>query len=116
MENAQTFEPLTHIKVSARTGKPLSKVSIKIYKSLLNRLAKAGVSTKKQLIEDAQYVIDLLDIIVDIEGEEGNAEKRKYYSAIFYALDEVSNDEKTLYHEAFLKAKVPGVRTLEEDS
>jgi hypothetical protein len=108
MEDAQTFEPLTHIKVSARTGKPLSKVSIKIYKSLLNRLAKAGISTKKQLIEDAQYVIDLLDIIVDIEGEEGNAEKRKYYSAIFYALDEIPNEEKTLYHEAFLKAKVAG--------
>lgn len=108
MEDAQTFEPLTHIKVSARTGKPLSKVSIKIYKSLLNRLAKAGISTKKQLLEEQQYVIDLLDIIIDAEGEEGNAEKRKYYSAIFYALDEISNEEKLLYHAAFLKAKVSG--------
>jgi hypothetical protein len=106
MADPQTFEPITHIKVSARTGKPLSKVSIKIYKSLLNRLAKAGISTKQQLIEDAQYVIDLLDIIIDAKGEAGNAEKRKYYSAIFYALEEMPNDSKTLYHTAFLKAKV----------
>jgi hypothetical protein len=108
MEDPQTFEPLTHIKISARTGKPLSKISIKIYKSLLNRLAKAGISTKKQLLEEQQYVIDLLDIIIDAEGEVANAEKRKYYSAIFYALDEIPNEEKTLYHEAFLKAKVSG--------
>ena len=108
MEDPQTFEPLTHIKISARTGKPLSKISIKIYKSLLNRLAKAGISTKKQLLEEQQYVIDLLDIIIDAEGEEGNAEKRKYYSAIFYALDEIPNEEKLLYHAAFLKAKVSG--------
>jgi hypothetical protein len=106
IEETNQFEKLTHIKISARTGQPLSKVSIKIYKSLLNRLAKAGISTKKQLIEDAQYVVDLLDIIIDAKGEEGNAEKRKYYSAIFYALHEEPNDSKTLYHEAFLRAKV----------
>ena len=53
-------------------------------------------------------MIDLLDIIIDAEGEVANAEKRKYYSAIFYALDEIPNEEKTLYHEAFLKAKVSG--------
>jgi hypothetical protein len=105
-EESNTFEKLTHTKISERTGQPLSKISIKIYKSLLNRLAKAGISTKKQLIEDAQYVVDLLDIIIDEKGEKGNAEKRKYYSAIFYALHEEPNDSKTLYHEAFLKAKV----------
>jgi len=106
MEPSQTFEPITHVKISKRTGKPLSKVSIKIYKSLLNRLAKAGIATKKDLLEEQQYVIDLLDIIIDTEGELANAEKRKYYSAIFYALEDVPNEEKTLYHEAFLKAKV----------
>lgn len=106
METPMTFEPITHIKISKRTGKPLSKVSIKIYKSLLNRLAKAGIATKKDLLEEQQYVIDLLDIIIDAEGELANAEKRKYYSAIFYALEDVPNDEKTLYHAAFLKAKV----------
>lgn len=106
MEPSQTFEPITHVKISKRTGKPLSKVSIKIYKSLLNRLAKAGIATKKDLLEEQQYVIDLLDIIIDAEGELANAEKRKYYSAIFYALEDVPNEEKTLYHKAFLKAKV----------
>lgn len=106
MEDALVFEPITHIKISKRTGKPLSKISIKIYKSLLNRLAKAGISTKKHLLEEQQYVIDLLDIIIDAEGEVANAEKRKYYSAIFYALEGVPNEETTLYHEAFLKAKV----------
>ena len=105
LEETNVFEKLTHTKVSKRTGKPLSKVSIKIYKSLLNRLAKAGISTKKHLLEEQQYVIDLLDIIIDTKGEIANAEKRKYYSAIFYALDEEPNDSKTLYHEAFLKAK-----------
>jgi hypothetical protein len=103
---SQTFEKISHTKISQRSGKPLSKVTVKIYKSLLNRLAKAGVSTKQQLVEDSQYVIDLLDIIVDANGEEGNAEKRKYYSAIFYALDELPNKDKDLYYKAFLKAKV----------
>jgi hypothetical protein len=99
------FEKLTHIKTSLRTGQPLSKVTIKIYKSLLNRLAQAEIDTKKKLLENPEEVITIIDLVVEGEGEVANAEKRKYYSAIFYALDESPNDEKVLYHKAFLKAK-----------
>jgi len=99
------FEKLTHTKTSLRTGQPLSKVSIKIYKSLLNRLAQAEIDTKEKLAENAEEVIAIIDFVVEGEGEVANAEKRKYYSAIFYALHEYPNEQKTLYHQAFLKAK-----------
>jgi hypothetical protein len=99
------FEPLTHIKTSLRTGKPLSKISIKIYKSLLNRLAQAEIDTKAKLIENPEEVITIIDFVVEGEGEVANSEKRKYYSAIFYALDEYPNEQKALYYQAFLKAK-----------
>ena len=100
------FETLTHIKTSLRTGKPLSKVSIKIYKSLLNRLAQAEIDTKAKLVENPEEVISIIDFVVEGEGEMANAEKRKYYSAIFYALDEYPNEQKALYYKAFLAAKV----------
>lgn len=100
------FEKLTHTKVSKITGKELSKETIKIYKMLLNRIAKSGIDTKQKLLESPKDVIGVLNDIYEGTNEESQTEKRRYYSAIFYALDEYSNDLKKEYYEAFQNAKI----------
>ena len=99
------FEPLTHTKVNKKTGKPLSKNTVKIYKSLLNRLAEAGIDTKQKLLDEHRFVIDLLQIIHDQESSEDKDVKRKYFSAIFYALDGYSLDQQKPYYDAFCACK-----------
>lgn len=99
------FEPLTHIKINKKSGKPLSKNTVKIYKCLLNRLAEAGIDTKQKLLEEHAFVIDLLQTIHDQECSQDKDIKRKYFSAIFYALDEYALDLQKPYYDAFCICK-----------
>ena len=99
------FETITHTKVNPKTNTPISKNSVKIYKSLLNRLAQGGFDTKESLLADPDAVITLIDTVIDGDTDNDRAEKRKYYSAIFYALDQYLLQDKQPYYDAFQKAK-----------
>jgi hypothetical protein len=112
------FEPITHIKLNKTTGAPIGKAWIKKYVKLLDELSTGGVDTKAKLVSDAQEVITLIEILesdtndTDKTTEEkqktqdkAREQRRQYYSAIFYALDEYPLDDKKLYYDAFQKAK-----------
>lgn len=99
------FEKLTHTKINKKSGKPLSKNTVKIYTSLLNRLAQAGIDTKEKLVHEYKFVIDLIQTIHDEDTSGDKDIKRKYYSAIFYALDEYALDLQKPYYDAFQNAK-----------
>lgn len=104
------FEQITHTKINqygVNKGKPISENTVKIYKKLLNRFADADLDTKQKLISNPKAVIDLIENAVDNDESEGRAEKRQYYSAVFYALDQYHPDTpaKKVYAEAFNKAK-----------
>lgn len=98
------FEPIPHTKLK-KDGEPLSKFTLKLYKRLLNRLADAGYDTIHSLILNAPDVVELIDIVVDGDTDTHRAEKRKYLSAIFYALDTTPLGLKTAYYQAFQTAK-----------
>jgi len=98
------FEKLTHTKINKKTGQPLSKNTTKIYTGLLNRLALAGIDTRQKLIEEHTFVIDLLQTIHDEDTSGDKDIKRKYFSAIFYALDETPLLARP-YYDAFQLCK-----------
>lgn len=99
------FEKINHTKINKKTGKPLSKNSLKIYKGMLNKLADAGFDTKEKLIQESELVIQLLDVIYDEDTSSDKTEKRRYLSAIFYALDEYPLEKKQLFYDEFQKCK-----------
>ena len=99
------FEKLTHIKINKKTGKPLSPNSVKAYKTILNRIAETGIDTKEKLVEESPFVIALINAIYDQESSVDKDIKRKFYSAIFYALDEYPLDKQKPYYDEFVKAK-----------
>ena len=99
------FERLSHVKLNKKTGQPISKKSVEIYRGLLNRLAEAEIDTKQKLIEEYEAVISIIDFLHPTDSKEDNAQKRHYYCAIFYALDEYPLDKQLPYYEAFQRAK-----------
>lgn len=99
------FEKLTHTKINKKTGQPLSKNSVIVYKNLLNRLADAGIDTKAKLIEESEFTIQLISDIYETQEKEDNEMKRRMYSAIFYALDQEPLAVQKPYYEAFQKCK-----------
>jgi hypothetical protein len=102
------FEEITHVKINQygkNKGEPIAAGSVKIYKSLLNRLAEADFDTKEKLAQHPKQVIYLIENVVDGDDSKARAEKRQYYSAVFYALDQYHADLKKDYADAFNKAK-----------
>ena len=112
------FEPITHVKINKSTGAPISKKWIGTYKSILNKIATGGIDTKEKLISDSDEVLLMIDTLFpetdsdDTTDEEkqktqdkARTEKRLYYSAVFYALDEYTLEFKKPYYDAFQKAK-----------
>ena len=104
------FEQITHTKINQygkNKGNPISQNTVKLYKKLLNRLAESDFDTKEKLVAESKSVVDLIETVVDNDEREGRAERRQYYSAVFYALDQYHPDTpaKKVYADAFHKAK-----------
>lgn len=97
-----SFEPITHVKIT-KSGTPLAKGSVAIYKTRLNRLAQAGYDTIQKLVDQADEIIQFLDLFLD--DKDDAVEKRYYYSAIFYALYLRPKSEQKPYYDAFQKLK-----------
>jgi len=111
MELPTKFEPITHIKISKQTGKPLSKETIKRYKKYLNRLALAGYPTKQSLLSNQDDIVEFIDLLFDPdvppqEKTKNYIEKRLYYSAMFYALDTIDNRYYTTLYQGFQEATI----------
>ena len=98
-----SFEPITHIKLS-KAGTPLSKSSIRVYTKKLDLLASSGYDTIESLVENAQSVIDYLDLIYESDSDQV---KKDFYSAIFFALYKRPLSDQKPYYDAFQKFKVP---------
>lgn len=87
------------VEVSKNTS--LSINSIKIYKSLLNRIAKEGYDSQDSLIEFSTKVLDYIK-----ENYETNAKKRQIICAIFYILcDTAYLKSSNPYYDYFLTIK-----------
>lgn len=104
------FEQITHTKINQygkNKGNPISENTVKLYKKLLNRLAESDFDTKEKLVSESKSVVALIETVVDNDEPEGRAERRQYYSAVFYALDQYHPDTpaKKVYADAFNKAK-----------
>ena len=98
-----------HIPESAkkysRSGEPLSKHTISVYKSLLNKLANQGWDDMNKLLQFQTDVIKYIDTLDDTDSDAARQLKRRYLSAIFFVLDASSIDDKREYYDAFQKAK-----------
>jgi len=96
------FETLTHTKLNKKTGEPLSENSVKIYRTLLNKISKLGYDTKDSLVKNQAKIVSHIN-----SATNENHIKRQYYSAIFYALDEYSHTDQSIFYKAFQEAKKP---------
>jgi len=112
------FEPITHVKINKSTGAPISKKWVNTYKNILNKLSTSGIDTKEKLIHHSDEILCVIEVLfpetdpTDTTSEEkqrtqdkARADRRLYYSAIFYALDEYALEYKKPYYDAFQKAK-----------
>ena len=102
------FEVIDHVKLmktGKNAGEPLSKFSVQTYKQLLNKLADSGFETKDILANNPKEVISWINTIYDSGSSEDKQQKRRYYSAIFYALDQYPDKKLKPYYDAFRKEK-----------
>jgi hypothetical protein len=99
------FEPLTHTKLNKKTGLPISNNTVKVYKTLLNRLAEQGYDTKEKLISEQRPVIRYIDSVIGNDSDSSRQLKRQYLSAIFFALEEYALDSKQQYYDVFQTSK-----------
>ena len=82
------------------SGDPLSAASIAIYRAALNKLAAAGFKTKKDLLDKQKEVVKSIE-----ERLPEKAKRRVALSAIFRVLQDVPNDKREAYYQAFQRAK-----------
>jgi hypothetical protein len=99
------FEVINHVKINKKTGKPLSPATARVYKTILNQLAAIGVDTKQKLLDEYEYVIYNIEEAFDTVESESKDMKRKYYCAIFYALDQEPLEKQKPYYDMFCKSK-----------
>lgn len=85
--------------------KELSKTTQTIYKGALNRLALMEIDTRKKLMSEQKFVVEVLNTIFDTDNDKERHEKRVYLSAIFWALNDEPLKKKKHYYDAFQKAK-----------
>jgi hypothetical protein len=79
----------------------LSINSVKIYKSLLNRISKEGFETQDSLIENSDKILEYIK-----ENYETNAKQRQIICAIFYILcDTEYLKSSNPYYDYFLTIK-----------
>jgi hypothetical protein len=85
----------------AKSGKAHSPSTLKLYKSYLNKLAKAGFSTPAILIKDKKNVLEF------VKGLSPSYHKTAMTS-IFYALSGYENNKrnKGLYYDFFQTLKL----------
>jgi hypothetical protein len=104
MSKFQFPDPLP-IKTKA-DGDPITKNTIKVYKTRLNHIAAGGYTTVDELMNSAQEVIATINTIAgDADDDKARQVKRYYLSAIFYILPQDYLKKKNAYYEAFQKAK-----------
>lgn len=98
----ETLPPLI-AKFGKRKGEAASEKTMTLYKQSLNKLASAGYDTKAKLLADPPGVIQSVnDITKDLELETSRVDaRRRYYSAIFWALSGTSDNDLKPFVTAF---------------
>ena len=90
-----------------KVGSPdLAKATLSLYKSCLNKIAAVGYETREHLRESPQAVIETINDWFPTDDDKARANKRKFYSAIFWILsDNPDLESKQMYYDAFQKVK-----------
>ena len=87
-------------------GPDLAKGTLSLYKTCVNKIAMVGYETREHLRENPQAVIDTLNEWFPTDDEKARANKRKFYSAIFWILsDNPALESKQMYYDEFQKVK-----------
>jgi hypothetical protein len=94
-------------EVPEETSKPdLSKNTVKIYKSKLNKLAEAGFTDTTALTLQPKAVCDeIVRLEPDGVSMNGRMRRRLYISSIFWVLPEQFRASKNAYYELFQGVK-----------
>ena len=94
-------------QVPDETSKPdLSKNTIKIYKSKLNKLAEAGFDTVASLTLQPQAVCEeIVRLEPDGVSVNGRMRRRLYISSVFWVLPEQYRATKNPYYQLFQGVK-----------
>lgn len=94
-------------EIPDETSKPdLSKNTVKIYKSKLNKLASAGFADTSALMLQPQAVCqEIKRLEPDAVSVNGRMRRRLYISSIFWVLPEQYRATKNPYYELFQGVK-----------
>jgi len=102
MTKFETLPPLV-AKYGKNKGNPASAKTMELYKQLLNKIAKLGFDTKAKLLADSSGVIAVVTELTKDFGLETSKidARRRYYSAIFWALSDASESQKSPFVKEF---------------
>jgi len=101
-----SFQIPDDVKKGKVGGPELAKSTLALYKSCVNKIAMVGYETREQLRENPQAVIDTLNEWFPADDEKARANKRKFYSAIFWILSDIpALESKQMYYDEFQKVK-----------
>ena len=98
--------PRASFKVPDDLTKELSDVTIRIYKTALNHLAKEGYETRDDLKKHQKEVVKFIEeTYAPGSGDKEKQKRRVMYSAIFWILHELPLSVKQKYYDAFQTSK-----------
>lgn len=83
----------------SRNGEPLAAGTINIYKAALNKIAADGYTNKEALLENQSTIVKTLQSRVS-----DKTKQRITLSAIFRVLQDIPNEKKAGFYEAFKNA------------
>ena len=85
--------------------KELSPVSLKIYKSKLNKLASKGFDTVEKLKKESKAVLKEIEEIVGVENDEKTRYNKRVFLSAIFAVAEFP--KKNVYHTYWNKSATP---------
>jgi hypothetical protein len=107
------------IQSGKRAGEPLSKATIGIYRSRLNRFADYGISSLEHIMKRPKATIATINTLArnDMGSTDGLSDeevakrlrqaKRNYYNALFYIMPKKITDKSNAFYVAFQATKEP---------
>ena len=101
-----SFQIPDDVKLGKVGGPALAKTTLALYKGCLNKISAFGYSTREDLQNNQSAVVEAINQLLPGDEEKIRANKRKFYSAIFWILsDDAGLESKQTYYNEFQKVK-----------
>ena len=89
------------VKHGPTAGQEASKDTHKNYRKSLDQLAARGYDTIQKLVDTPNAVIALVNDLIPGTAPSDLDKRRRFYSAVFWALTNVPDESKASYVQAF---------------